>query len=92
MGARQLESTAWRSKEKKMAKKTWVTVGTKYCELLQRNVAFMEQRVYPTIDAPEVVGYRVLAEKCSDDIVCNMAGYPCRWAFTNPLVDRYVLG
>jgi hypothetical protein len=74
-----------------MAFTTWVTAGTKYCDLLQRNITFMEQRVYPTIDAPELAGYRVLAEKCSHDVVCNLAGYPCRWAFTNPSIDRYAL-
>lgn len=74
-----------------MALQAWVTLGTKYCELLQREVAFMEERVYPTTEAPELTGYRVLAQKCSDDVICNMAGYPCRWAFTNPASDRYVL-
>jgi hypothetical protein len=74
-----------------MAFTTWVTVGSKYCELLQREVAFMQQRIYPTIDAPELAGYRVLAEKCSDDVACNLAGFPCRWAFTNPSTDRYAL-
>jgi hypothetical protein len=74
-----------------MAIQAWVTVATKYCDLLQHDVSFMEQRVYPTTDAPALVGFHVRAKKCSEDVVCNMAGYPCCWAFTNPASDRYAL-
>jgi hypothetical protein len=35
---------------------------------------------------------RVRARRCDLDMECNQAGYPCRWAFTNPDLDPFAIG
>jgi hypothetical protein len=73
-----------------MATIDWVIVDSRRCELLGRQVALLEERLFPA-DAPELMGYQVKATRCSDHVVCNMAGFPCRHAFTNPDSDRLAL-
>lgn len=74
-----------------MANEQWVTVGTKYCELIKLDVEMKEKRLYIPDELPDTPGapYRVLARACSAYCECNMAGVPCCHAFTNPVVDRY---
>jgi hypothetical protein len=32
---------------------------------------------------------QVRARRCDLDMECNLAGYSCRWAFTNPDLDPF---
>jgi hypothetical protein len=71
-----------------MAKKEWVPVETIWCDQAEEETQLMEYRIYPDEILPEMQPYRVVARRCRTDIECNMAGYSCKWAFTNPDVDR----
>jgi hypothetical protein len=74
-----------------MAAEKWVTVNSKYCELIGFQVELQERRLYPAEIMPDLAGFRVLARKCSADVACNMAGIPCQWAYTNQECDRFSL-
>ncbi len=67
-----------------------VTVKSKHCDLLDRDTALREWRVYPTADflQNQVTTYQVRKCACTGAIDCNMRGIPCQWAFTNPGNDR----
>lgn len=65
----------------------WVEKGRTWCDLAGREVVVYEQRVYPCDEGPCLESYRVLATRCSASIECNLAGLPCKWAFTNPNVN-----
>jgi len=75
--------------ERNMSEGKWVSIKSQHCHFLDREVEQLELRVY----APEVIGeaepYRVIARKCSDSLECNLAEYPCKWAFTNPVMDQF---
>ncbi len=74
-----------------MAREKWTTVGQKHCDLIALDVELKERRVYPTADFLNTQGneYRVEACTCTAAIQCNLAGIPCRWAFTSPDNDRF---
>ena len=74
-----------------MATCKWVTARKKWCDLANREVELMERRVYPADTLPSGTGYRVVARKCSAGLACNLAGFPCKWAYTNPCCDRMEL-
>ncbi|MCA9992845.1 MAG: hypothetical protein H6988_08160 [Pseudomonadales bacterium] len=74
-----------------MSRQEWVVVKDKTCEFQKHQVEQLELRLYPTDFVDGAEPYRVLARKCSDDIACNLAGYPCKWAFTNPAADHFAL-
>lgn len=67
-----------------------VTVKSKHCDLLARDVELREWRIYPTVDflQTQVLTYQVRMCACTGAIDCNMRGITCRWAFTNPGSDR----
>ncbi len=75
-----------------MAKEEWVTVGKKWCDLIQLEAEIKEHRVYPDNIMPDGIPYKVVAHKCSADMDCNMAGVPCAMAYNNPGTDRFKLG
>ena len=66
----------------------WVPVKKQWCEILQEEAELLEHRVYPTGVLPDTEPYRVLGHKCSAAITCNLIGCQCKWAYTNPTVDR----
>ena len=72
-----------------MATATWYPIQTKWCELIGRDVALVELRVYPAEIMPDLPVYRVLSCKCSADVDCNLAGIPCKWAYNAPECDRF---
>lgn len=74
-----------------MATEKWVTVGTRYCEILQAEAEMMELRRYPAEVVPDMLGYQVVAQRCSAAVECNLIGGSCEHAFTNPSVDRFHL-
>ncbi|MCO5181009.1 MAG: hypothetical protein M9896_13275 [Candidatus Promineofilum sp.] len=73
-----------------MATEKVVTVRSKYCDFLERDVELREWRVYPSADflQTQVLTYQVRRCACTGAIDCNMKGITCRWAFTNPSNDR----
>ncbi len=72
-----------------MAYEAWVTTSTKWCEKMDAEASMLEKRVYPAEHMPDFPGYQVLARKCTLGIACNLAGIPCRWAYTGLGVDLY---
>jgi hypothetical protein len=74
-----------------MATEKWVAVKKEWCNLIEQDVELLEKRVYPQDVIPGPTNYRVEARKCSVDVTCNMAGFPCKWAFTNPQLDPFAL-
>lgn len=67
--------------EDAMAHVAWVTTGTKWCDKMQAEAHMLERRVYPAEFMPDFPGYRVTSKKCSLGTACNLAGYPCKWAY-----------
>ena len=75
----------------RMAVEKWVTVGAKYCDLIDRDVELREWRVYPSADFLRTQGndYRARGCACTAAVSCNLAGIPCQWAFNSPGTDRF---
>ena len=73
-----------------MAIEKVVTVKSKHCDLLNRDVELREWRIYPSVDFLRIEGStcRVQMCACTGAIECNMRGIPCSWAYTNPGNDR----
>ena len=74
-----------------MAATEWVEVDRMWCERAGSTAKLLEKRVYPSEFLPDTTGYRVLARKCSCDVECNLAQFPCKWAFTRPEFDPFKL-
>jgi len=74
-----------------MASSGWVVVKQGRCVRAGRMAHLLEERVYPAEILPDVVGYRVTAQRCDWDVACNLQGFPCRWAFTRPEHDPFGL-
>ena len=72
-----------------MAREAWVPVGNQWCDKMQAEASMVEHRVYPVEVMPDYPGYKILARKCSLAIACNLAGYPCKWAYIEPSVDPF---
>lgn len=67
-----------------MADVRWVKIDGRWCELINRDIEILEERVYPAEIMPDLGGYRVLACRCTAAIDCNLAGVRCQYAYTNP--------
>lgn len=65
-----------------MAYQAWVTTSTAWCDRVDSEASMMEKRVYPSEIMPDFPGYQVRARKCSLGIACNLAGFTCKWAYT----------
>jgi len=74
-----------------MATERWVEISAKYCHMIQQNVTLRARRVYPVDFLPDMEPHRTLACACSAALDCNLADIPCKWAFTNPDSDQFVL-
>lgn len=66
-----------------MASQAWVTTSTRWCDMMNGEASMMEKRVYPAEIMPDFPAYRVTAKKCTLGMTCNVAGYPCKWAYTD---------
>lgn len=56
-----------------------------WCDRARQDAELLEERVYPDDRMPDVaLSYQVRARVCSLGMECNLAGYPCKWAGTNP--------
>ena len=74
-----------------MAQEQWVEVKRQWCEIAQLEATLLERRVYPSEVLPDTEPYRVLAHRCTAGILCNLIGCSCRWAYTEPALDRFAL-
>lgn len=74
-----------------MAITQWVTVKSKFCELIQEQAELQELRAYTTNDYLDPDSYQIIAQRCSVDVPCNLAGCSCKWAYTNPAMDQMEL-
>jgi len=72
-----------------MATERWVTVGKRWCEFRQGEALLLERRIFPSGIQRYYRAPRVVERKCNCAIECNMAGYPCKWAYTNPERDPF---
>lgn len=74
-----------------MATTQWTVINKAWCVRLNREADLLEERAYPD-DVLNIGGetYQVLGHKCSLGIVCNLSGFACRWAGTNPNYDPFV--
>jgi hypothetical protein len=66
-----------------VASQAWVTTNTRWCDKMNAEASMMERRVYPAEIMPDFPAYQVTARKCTLGISCNIAGYPCKWAYSN---------
>lgn len=73
-----------------MAYECWVEVERQWCEIAQSEAIMLERRAYASEVLPDTEPYRILGRKCSCDVFCNLLGCSCRWAYTEPAVDRFV--
>ena len=71
-----------------MATTRWETVLERYCGTADAEVQLAEQRVYPADFLPDTIGFQVRARVCSHAVMCNLVGCRCKWAYTDPDVDR----
>lgn len=76
-------STGWFKRKVKdaMAHQAWVTTSIRWCDKIEAEAHMMECRVIPAEIMPDFPQYRVTAKKCSLGTACNLAGYPCKWAY-----------
>jgi hypothetical protein len=74
-----------------MATAEWIVARELWCGRAGWEARLLERRVYPAEILPDAVGYRVTARRCDRDVACNLAGFPCRWAFTRPEFDPFEL-
>ncbi|HLF37360.1 MAG TPA: hypothetical protein VI520_05445 [Anaerolineales bacterium] len=74
-----------------MASSGWVVVKQGWCDQGGQEARLLERRVYPAEILPDTVGFRVTARRCDRDVACNLAEFPCCWAFTRPELDPFGL-
>ncbi|HLE27401.1 MAG TPA: hypothetical protein VI793_04745 [Anaerolineales bacterium] len=75
-----------------MTQVDWITVSKIQCKRTGEEAALLEQRAYLGDPLPDVCQpYKVLARKCSTGEACNLSGFSCRWAYTNPNYDPFAL-
>ena len=72
-----------------MTTSKWVAVQKQWCDVLKNEAELLEHRVYPDTILPDTEPYRVIGQKCSAAIACNLIGCQCQWAYTNPGTNRF---
>lgn len=72
-----------------MAHEKWVIVGERWCEYRKGTAYLLERRVTPAGFQQQLGSSRTIERKCDCALECNMAGYPCKWAFTRPENDPF---
>jgi hypothetical protein len=74
-----------------MAGLTWREERRMLCPHPGVIARLLVQVISPNEILADGTGDHVHARRCSLDLECNQAGYPCRWAFTNPDLDPFQL-
>ncbi|HLF29057.1 MAG TPA: hypothetical protein VJG32_22240 [Anaerolineae bacterium] len=68
----------------------WTVVKSHWCPAANADVALLERRVYPQADFIDTDTFRVVEQRCSHDIQCNLNDHVhCKWSGTNPLYDPF---
>lgn len=68
----------------------WKAIRSHWCPAAQAEVALLEKRVYPTADLLGTEAFRVVEQRCTHDIECNLNDHVhCKWAGTNPFNDPF---
>jgi len=68
----------------------WTVVKSHWCPAADAEVALLEKRVYPSADFINTETFRVIEQRCTHDIQCNLNDHVhCRWAATNPHYDPF---
>ena len=66
-----------------MTEKTWEVIKVRYCDHVGHEVSIETEVIHPSDYLPDMA--RVVAHRCSDAKICNMANKPgCAWCGTNP--------
>lgn len=74
-----------------VATTVWEVANSIWCDRVRQEVGLLEERIYPGERLPDGGAYyQVHGRKCTLGIECNLAGYPCCWAFTNPNYDPFL--
>jgi len=75
-----------------MSDSIWLVTNQVWCDRMQTQARLLEERVYAgeTLAGPGAP-FQVRAHKCSLGLACNLAGYPCRYAFNNPNYDPFAV-
>lgn len=74
-----------------MTYERWIEVKRQWCDIAQAEAIMLERRVYASEVLPDTEPYRILERKCSHAVLCNLIGCSCRWAYTEPAVDRFAI-
>ena len=75
-----------------MAKTVWEVIGCVFCQHTGKEAELLEERIYPDDPLPDAgAPFKVRARKCASAIECNVSGYPCCWAYTNPDLDPFAI-
>lgn len=68
----------------------WEVIDKTHCVYTGQAADLLEQRLYFDDPMPDVGRpFKVLARKCSLATECNLAGFSCKWAYTNPDRDPF---
>ncbi|HEY4687847.1 MAG TPA: hypothetical protein VIK33_00935 [Anaerolineae bacterium] len=68
----------------------WTVVKSHWCPAANAEVALVEKRVYPATDFNSTETFRVVEQRCTYDIACNLNDHVhCKWAGTNPNYDPF---
>ena len=68
----------------------WTVVKSHWCPAANAEVALIEKRVYPSADFLGTESFRVVEQRCTHDVECNLNDHVhCKWAGTNPYNDPF---
>jgi hypothetical protein len=68
----------------------WTVVKSHWCPAINGTASLLERRVYPSADFISTDTFRVVEQRCSHDIACNLNDHVhCKWAGTNPHNDPF---
>jgi hypothetical protein len=72
------------------ARYEWTVLKMHWCPAIQGEAALLEKRVYPSTDLLGTETFRVVEQRCSHDIQCNLNEHVhCKWAGTGPFNDPF---
>lgn len=66
----------------------WRLVTSEFCSRARQSVCLVELHREAARGRGEPED-QMLARACNLAIECNLVGFPCRWAFTNPDYDPF---
>ncbi len=73
-----------------MSHSVWVVVDKVWCDRMKADADLLEERVFGDDFLPGPnVPFQVHARKCSLGLACNLVGFQCRYAMTNPNYDPF---